>query len=1158
MPTPSSLFRLLTPAGLALITGLLMSAPLSASLPEAPSRMHSLAPVEHSRLEAIDIPALREAHPVQSGQPLMFSRASSNGASLDDGHWQQLDNGDWLWRYSVQSPNALSLSPVFRRLSLPDDAQLYLVDQFGQTVGPAVSSRHLRHDGRFYAAVVPGQRLNLELQVSAEQRDQVRLQLEAINQGFRPIDNELALLDEQQRAALSNSAGGCNIDIACPEADDWQEIASSVARFTFQTSQGGSLCTGQLIASTEGTAESLFLTANHCLSTNSAAQSMVLYFNYRSPQCRNTISGPRAGINPASNSDIHYGGTELLATAAATDFTLVRLEQAVEADVEPYFTGWDRRDRDIEGGVYAIHHPAGTEQRFSFSSVTAHRSPSLNSANRNLVDPDGSHLRVPRWELGTTEGGSSGSGLWDNQQRLVGQLHGGGAACGNQEPDWYGRLYRSWDGPNPQSRLRDWLDPGGTAAEFIDGSSACLQPSISLQRDSATAVAGNPVNFSVVPTGGAGGPWQVDWDTSGNGQADLQGESISLTFHRPGPQLISVTVSDRQDCSARLSFSQSVSAPDLTASATAPPQRLSGSGEGYQPGDRWQIPVRLTNSGDEPLIDGLVAMVSGADGGLGEGEYTVLGANSSDCGYNWISRSSQSQTITFEPSPDISAAPEDEGISPMLALHSGFRLFDQTVDGFRMSTNGYLSSAEDETGSDFVNACPLPAAPGSGGGNRLLAYHDDLVTNDAWYQQFSNCPRPADTGQAQQACTVFTWQEAEFFGESEPPFAFQAIVYESSKQVVYQYQSNSSSRGDSASIGLQTADLTQAASFSCKQRSLQVGNNAVCLNHPEQTASSGDNLRLVTPAIELPQSLAPGESHTSEVEFQIPDDAECGAPLVLSMGAWAGRNAGSDQWGSTVLEGSIASNCQAASNDPVVSLLPRGGLWWNPERAGNGLDMYQVPGSNTLALLWYTADEDRNPIWYIAQGPLQNNRLTADLLRFSWDGAASSEVAGQLLIDFVSEDRALMSWRIDNRQGAMPIESFRFGVGPGSENNTGVWFDPGESGWGLTFNNQMDGAGNDIETTIVYFYDQAGRPVWSLGQGLIGDEQLNLQQFFVACPHCPWSSTQGGEATGTVERAFESLFRGVVSVDLQLAPPLQGQWQRDSEIERLTTPLDED
>lgn len=33
--------------------------------------------------------------------------------------------------------------------------------------------------------------------------------------------------------------------------------------------------------------------------------------------------------------------------------------------------------------------------------------------------------RVIDWDQGTTEGGSSGSGLWNQSKRLVGQLHGG-------------------------------------------------------------------------------------------------------------------------------------------------------------------------------------------------------------------------------------------------------------------------------------------------------------------------------------------------------------------------------------------------------------------------------------------------------------------------------------------------------------------------------------------------------------------------------------------------------------------------------------------------------------------------------------------------------------------------------------------------------------
>ncbi|MFQ5495882.1 MAG: fibronectin type III domain-containing protein, partial [Phycisphaerae bacterium] len=64
---------------------------------------------------------------------------------------------------------------------------------------------------------------------------------------------------------------------------------------------------------------------------------------------------------------------------------------------------------------------------------------------------------------------SSGSPLFDQNHRIVGQLHGGFAACGNNDSDWYGRFSVSWNGGGtPSSRLRDWLDAAGTGAMTVD------------------------------------------------------------------------------------------------------------------------------------------------------------------------------------------------------------------------------------------------------------------------------------------------------------------------------------------------------------------------------------------------------------------------------------------------------------------------------------------------------------------------------------------------------------------------------------------------------------------------------------------------------------------------------------------------------------------
>jgi hypothetical protein len=72
----------------------------------------------------------------------------------------------------------------------------------------------------------------------------------------------------------------------------------------------------------------------------------------------------------------------------------------------------------------------------------------------------------------TTEGGSSGSPLFDQNHRIIGQLWGGGASCSNlSSPDYYGRVRSSWEPANSNStnQLKFWLDPNNSGAEFIDG-----------------------------------------------------------------------------------------------------------------------------------------------------------------------------------------------------------------------------------------------------------------------------------------------------------------------------------------------------------------------------------------------------------------------------------------------------------------------------------------------------------------------------------------------------------------------------------------------------------------------------------------------------------------------------------------------------------------
>jgi hypothetical protein len=76
-----------------------------------------------------------------------------------------------------------------------------------------------------------------------------------------------------------------------------------------------------------------------------------------------------------------------------------------------------------------------------------------------------------------TEGGSSGSPLFNNDGRIIGTLTGGYSACdssgvvGPNKPDYFGKFSYHWEsnGTADTCQLKPWLDPDNTGITFMDG-----------------------------------------------------------------------------------------------------------------------------------------------------------------------------------------------------------------------------------------------------------------------------------------------------------------------------------------------------------------------------------------------------------------------------------------------------------------------------------------------------------------------------------------------------------------------------------------------------------------------------------------------------------------------------------------------------------------
>jgi hypothetical protein len=388
----------------------------------------------------------RDDDPAKLGEPLQYAEPFASRVRLaDSGRWDSLPNGDRVWRLAVEAPGATDLSFGFTDFHLPEGTRLHVYDAartfFQGGWGRAQNAGHRE----FWTPVVPGDSAVIEVFVPAGAAEP-EFTLAQVSAGYRDFFG-------REGGPYMVRQGSCNNDVICPEGDPWRDEIRSVGVYTLN---GTWTCTGTLVNDVPTSLTPWFLTANHCGISTGNDQSMVVYWNFESPTC-----GALSGGSLADN----QSGAIFRAARSDVDMALVELDDVPAEAFDVHYAGWDRSNSQ-PGGAVAIHHPNTDEKAISFAQSDLDTTASCIGGPGT---PD-THWEVPFWDDGTTEPGSSGSGIWNPQnKRLVGFLSGGLAACGNQEYDCYGKFAIAWDGGSASSRLRDWLDPAGTNPPGIDG-----------------------------------------------------------------------------------------------------------------------------------------------------------------------------------------------------------------------------------------------------------------------------------------------------------------------------------------------------------------------------------------------------------------------------------------------------------------------------------------------------------------------------------------------------------------------------------------------------------------------------------------------------------------------------------------------------------------
>ncbi len=395
------------------------------------------------KIDPIDLTAVAEQDQKRSaeGRPLRYAIPHEVLIRpATDGLWSQPDPKTLRWQLRITSPDALSLNLGFTAYWMPPGGQLLIQATNGSATLPPLTSHHNKTHGQLWTPILTTDDILIEVTLPVDRTHELILELTSINVGYRNFRDLLA------------KAGSCNIDITCPDADEWRDEAQSVGVIS---TGGSTFCTGFLINNTAQDGTPYFMTANHCEIDPHNAASLVVYWNYQASTC----GGPRDG-----RLDQFQLGATFVAAYEPSDFALLQLDEQPEAIWNLSYAGWDRSDADPTSAV-CIHHPNTDEKAIAFedeplrtTSYSGHQSPG-----------DGTHLRVGGWARGTTEPGSSGAPLFNQNHHVVGQLAGGLAACDNNAPDWFGRFSVSWDGGGtPQTRLKDWLDPLDTGTMTLD------------------------------------------------------------------------------------------------------------------------------------------------------------------------------------------------------------------------------------------------------------------------------------------------------------------------------------------------------------------------------------------------------------------------------------------------------------------------------------------------------------------------------------------------------------------------------------------------------------------------------------------------------------------------------------------------------------------
>lgn len=216
----------------------------------------------------------------------------------------------------------------------------------------------------------------------------------------------------------------------------------------------------------------------------------------------------------------------------------------------------------------------------------------------------------------------------------------------------------------------------------------------------------------------------------------------------------------------------------------------------------------------------------------------------------------------------------------------------------------------------------------------------------------------------------------------------------------------------------------------------------------------------------------------------------------------------------------------------------RQGHWWDPSRSGHGFELLS-DGAGNVFVVWYTYDDAGEPTWYTAQGTRTSLGAAWPLQKHRWAGGRISEstTVGSLGLEVDHFEKITATWQVGAGQGRWSLEPFVHSAILNEVDLTGHWYNPAQSGWGMTLVDQ-----GDVFGAVIYAYDPAGAPTWVAGFDRGKGRRVALYRTRGTCPSCTYApalpSAAGfidieaqGDSAATIRGAPSVPFAAGIGID---------------------------